>query len=475
MARMQEQALNAVVAEALAHHRRGEAQAAEACYREALSLAPQHALIKHNLAVLMASQGQIEAALVSFDEVIAAEPGYAAAHYNRAVALKAAGRSHEAILGFAQACRLEAGHYDAHRALGFLRLAAGERGRALDHFARTYELRRGEDRSGVAAKSLEFATRGKLQHDCEQFRFLSARLRNGERFEALARAYAEVAKDFPEEVTRLSDGQLQLLGGDYNTALHIRSTPEIAPRAVGARTDGESIAAKLADPHGGVGVCDDLLMPAALQALRRHLLESTIWHDFSHIGRFVASYLEDGLACPLLLQIADELRSVFPALLKDHPLTQAWAFKALESGAVIEAHADDAAVTVNLWLTPTVANLDPAKGGLTVCPVSPPAGWELSGYDHDRERAVIFLKQHRSELIKVTYRENRAVVFRSKLLHLSDSPRFDIGYENQRVNLTFLFGRPNAALGRIGPGFEMALAKHDLPTIPKLTQRPASL
>ena len=43
--------------------------------------------------------------------------------------------------------------------------------------------------------------------------------------------------------------------------------------------------------------------------MQRFLLESTIWHDFSHIDGFVASYLEDGLACPLLLQIADELRA----------------------------------------------------------------------------------------------------------------------------------------------------------------------
>ena len=53
---------------------------------------------------------------------------------------------------------------------------------------------------------------------------------------------------------------------------------------------------------------DNLLTPPALLALRRYLLESTIWHDFGYIDRFVASYLEDGLACPLLLQIADELR-----------------------------------------------------------------------------------------------------------------------------------------------------------------------
>ena len=60
---------------------------------------------------------------------------------------------------FERVCAIEPGHYDAHRALGFLWLAEGDRGRALDHFARTYELRRGEDRTGIAAKCLTEATR----------------------------------------------------------------------------------------------------------------------------------------------------------------------------------------------------------------------------------------------------------------------------------------------------------------------------
>jgi len=89
---------------------------------------------------------------------------------------------------------IEPEHYDSHRALGFLWLAEGERGRALDHFARTYELRRGDDRTGIARKSLSAATRSKLLHDAAQFRFLSGRCRDGRRFEALARAYTEVAK-----------------------------------------------------------------------------------------------------------------------------------------------------------------------------------------------------------------------------------------------------------------------------------------
>jgi hypothetical protein len=41
----------------------------------------------------------------------------------------------------------------------------------------------------------------------------------------------------------------------------------------------------------------------------------------------------------------------------------------------------------------------------------------------------------------VPYRENRAVLFESRLFHRSDAPHFAPGYENRRINVTLLFGR----------------------------------
>jgi len=235
-----------LVADALAHHKGGRLDQAEAAYREALRLSPGHAAITHNLGVLAAAKGQHRAAIGHFDDAIAAEPQYAVAHYNRAVALQALGQSRDAIQGFARVCALEPGHYDAHRALGFLWHAAGDRGRSLDHFARTYELRRGEDRSGIATRSLSETTRGKLLHDAAQFRYLSERRRDRQRFEALARNYEEVANSVLEEAAPLSDRQLDALGEDYNTAIHVGSAPEVAGPAVSERPDRKAIMANQA-------------------------------------------------------------------------------------------------------------------------------------------------------------------------------------------------------------------------------------
>jgi Flp pilus assembly protein TadD len=441
MARLEANEVDRLVADAMAHHRAGHLSEAEAAYRAVLGLAPGHAAVTHNLGVIAAAQGKTEAAIAHFDEAIAAEPHYASAHYNRAVALQALGRTREAIQGFGRACAIEPGHYDAHRALGFLWLAKGERGRALDHFARTYELRRGDDRTGMAAKSLNSTTRDKLLHDAEQFRYLAGRRRDGKRFETLARNYAQVADDLPQETVKLSDEQFETLGEDYNTAIAIRGAPELAAGAVSERPDQDAIMRRFLERRPGVAVFDDLLTPHALHALKSYLLESTIWHDFDHIGGFVASYLEDGLACPFILQIADEIRGTFPELLQSRPLVQAWAFKGLASSAAVEAHADDAAISINFWVTPDAANRDPDRGGLAVCRVPSPAAWEVKGYDADKNEIAAFLQEHADDTLIVPYRENRAVLFESRLFHRSDAPDFAPGYENHRINLTMLFGR----------------------------------
>ena len=444
---MTKNAFERAVTDAIAHQRAGRLDAAEAAYREALEISPGHAVAIHNLGVVTAAQGNHLSAVGYFDQALAVEPRYASAHYNRGIALAALGKAREAIQSFSRACAIEPEHYNAHRALGFLWLAEGERGRSLDHFARTYELRRGEDQTGMAAKSLLETTHTKLRHDAEQFRYLAAHRQDSPPFEALARTYEEVTKNIAQQPARLSEQQREMLGDDYNTGIHVASAPELADGAVAERADRDDLVRRFKDEKPGAVYFDDLLTPRALALLRQYLLESTIWHDFRHIGGFVASYLEDGLACPLVLQIADELRKAFPELLGPYPLTQAWAFKAVDADAAVDVHADDAAISVNFWVTPSEANLEPGRGGLAVCRVPPPADWQLEHYDADQRRIVIFLGQNAGNTLTVPYRQNRAVLFESRLFHRSDVPQFVKTYENHRINVTLLYGRhaPRAA------------------------------
>lgn len=434
-----------LAAAAAAHYQAGRLSDAEAAYRAALAADPDNPAVMQNIGVIAAALGRYRDAIELFDEAIALRPRSVAAHYNRALALLSLGERRGAIEGLSRVCALQPEHYDAHRSLGFLWLAEGERGRALDHFARTYELRRGEDRSHLAGQSLTHTTRDKLLHDAEQFRFLAAGKRDGGRFGALARAYEDIARDFSERLEKLSDRQSECLGGDYNSLINLRAAPEVVESAINPRRDVAALVEGFRASGAGAIYVDDLLTPAAYQRLKAFLLESTIWHDFSHIGGFVASYLEDGLACPLILQIADEIRGAFAALLAGHPLTQAWAFKGLKPSSTIDVHADDGAISLNLWITPSAANRNPERGGLVVGLVPPPQDWRMKGYEADQERIVSFLEQNPHGRLRVPYRENRAVLFQSRLFHWSDAPEFAAGYENHRINLTFIYGRDGAA------------------------------
>ena len=157
------------------HQQAGRFEQAEESYRTALGLESNNPGILHNLGALVARRGGAAAALELFDRLLAAEPYYASAHFNRGNALWALSRPDDAIQAFRAVTALEPDHHDAHLALGFLWLAAGDRDRSLDHFARTYDLRRGEDRNGMANRSLRMATRPKLQHDVDLFRHLPPR------------------------------------------------------------------------------------------------------------------------------------------------------------------------------------------------------------------------------------------------------------------------------------------------------------
>ena len=432
--------LQSLITQAAKYQQDGNVVGAETVYRKALELDPDHPGLLQNLGALIALRGDPKAALDLFDRLLATEPYYASAHFNRANALQALGRSQKAIEAFRAVIALEPDHHDAHRALGFLRLAAGERGRSLDHFARTYDLRRGEGRNGIANRSLLEATRLKLQHDANQFRYLPARVREGKHFETLARLYESVAAEITDEVVELSESQLEMLGADYNGPINFLDAPEVFGGAVSNSLDAAEITRKYRETDHGVVWFDGLLTTKALALLQRFLLESTIWHDFSHIGGFVAAYLEDGLACPLVLQIADEFRAALPDLLGPHPLTQAWAFKGLRSAQPIEIHADDAAISLNFWVTPNGANRDPERSGLQVCRAAPPPDWSIVDYNADKGRIRTFLEGHGDSAVTVPYGENRAVLFDSRLFHGSDAPNFATGYENHRVNITMLFG-----------------------------------
>ena len=220
--------------------------------------------------------------------------------------------------------------------------------------------------------------------------------------------------------------------------------PEILGSAINPEIDAAAITRDYFKNSPGMTYFPDLLTADALAALRRFLLESTIWFDFNRTGGYLGTYLSDGLACPLILQIAEELRLTFPDIFRGHLLTQLWAYKYDSRQTGIRVHADFAAVNVNFWITPDSANLNSSNGGLIVYKEKAPLDWSFNLYNSDTEegssRIQNFIAEHDSKKMVVPYAENRAVIFNSSLFHETDVFEFKPGYENRRINVTMLFG-----------------------------------
>jgi hypothetical protein len=127
--------------------------------------------------------------------------------------------------------------------------------------------------------------------------------------------------------------------------------------------------------------------------------------------------------------------------MKGHFLQYLWAYKYDSQYTGINTHADQAAVNVNLWITPDDANLDKSSGGLVVFTAKPPEDWDFAQYNTDTDFVMEqLLKPTGFANCTVPHRQNRAVVFDSALFHHTDEFKFKKGYKNRRINLTLLYG-----------------------------------
>ena len=91
-------------------------------------------------------------------------------------------------------------------------------------------------------------------------------------------------------------------------------------------------------------------------------------------------------------------------------------------------------------MTAQNANADPDRGGLLIHMKLPPPDWRISDYKEDVTAIRAHIGDDKRNRIVVPYRENRAVLFDSRLFHESDAVDFESGYENHRINITMLFG-----------------------------------
>jgi Tfp pilus assembly protein PilF len=404
-------ALEAALQEALAFQRAGRLAEAEVLYRSLLQARPDHPGISNNLGLTLKDQGKLEEAAATFLRVLAVKPDDALAHCNLGNVRYLQRKPDQAAACYRRAIALRPDMALAHRNLGMVLCEVDRLAEGFTSFRRHAELAYGRE---SPAGGNEPVPPHKAQHDREQQDYL-----NGGATAPAGRA------SLPPK-------------------FHIEGGGRVAGHAVNPDASGGEIAARWRESRPQIAVIDNLLTDEALAKLRRFCWGSTIWRKV-YPGGYLGAMPEHGFACPLLAQIADELRSIYPAILGGHPLLWLWGFKYDSRLSGIAVHADFAAVNVNFWITPDEANLDPESGGLVVWDAPAPMDWDFAKYNDDAAAARQFLTQAGARPVTVPYRANRAVIFDSDLFHETDRIAFRDGYLNRRINVTLLYGRRETA------------------------------
>jgi hypothetical protein len=187
-------------------------------------------------------------------------------------------------------------------------------------------------------------------------------------------------------------------------------------------------------------VIDDFLTPDALAQVQKFCLESTVWRHPYKFG-YVGAFPQDGFASISLFAIAEEFLAALGEAFSEYQLAQWWGFAYDTKLPGTDIHGDDAAFSLNLWITPDSANLDPSTGGLVVWDKSAPKDWTFDAYNSGGERVRQFLRDQHAQSHTIPHRANRAVLFEGHLFHQTDAFRFAPGFANRRRSLTFLFRR----------------------------------
>jgi hypothetical protein len=189
-----------------------------------------------------------------------------------------------------------------------------------------------------------------------------------------------------------------------------------------------------------VEVINDFLTWEALEQVRKFCLESTVWRHPYQFG-YVGAFPQDGFASISLFAIAEQLETALGAAFDGYQLAQWWAFEYDARLPGTDIHGDDADFSLNLWITPDSANLDPATGGLIVWDKTAPSDWSFDDYNSGGDRVRQHLRDTNAESTVIPYRENRAVLFKGHLFHRTDDFTFAPGFANRRRSVTFLFRR----------------------------------
>jgi tetratricopeptide (TPR) repeat protein len=408
------------------------------------------AALAHERARDCEQRGDLAGAAIRYQEALSLDPERSATRRQLAVVLVRLGRYEEGLA----LCRAEIqADGDGERWLSDLIVETLQRDLAFagDLAAILAALQRGSEwypgRTGDRPPRRVEAQLSvpKLRHDIEQLRYLRGIGAIDARFDAIIEGYVATLDRLAGLGTNarvaLAPEDERRIGCAYGRIVHLAKAPRLGA-ALSASWDRKAAQRLYRERKPAVVVIDDFLTQKALDRLNRFCLESTVWSANHYADGRLGAFFLAGFNCPLLLQIAEEVRDAFPELIgARHPLRQLWGFKdTCDLPADSSVHADCAALNVNLWITPTTANQDEASGGMLIYDFDAPPSWDFRTHDERIDLISEFLCKRQPPVIRVPYRQNRAIIFNSGLFHATESARFRPDYQGRRMSVTMLYG-----------------------------------
>ena len=443
--------------QAMARQEQGDNLAAETLYRAVLAEEPAHDAASHNLGLLLVQRGADAASVPYFQAALKSQPGVGQYWLSYAGALLATGHPHEAQMvltrgqqrGFGGAAvdsllqqtrtALMPSEVDLCVQRGTAHLSEGRTAEAVATYREAIALAPNYAEAHFRLGSVLSET-GNIAEGFVHYMKRAAIVHGGRPWQHDRREPAHRTKHDREQVAylaeRLGFGALEF---------HLEDGARLPCPAVNPSNASPQLTQQWHDSQPQMVVIDNFLTTAALEKLRLYCAGSTIWRRNYDAG-YIGATPEDGLACPLMAQIAEEIRTTFPQIIGIHAFRYLGAFKydsELSTGTNL--HSDNSAVNVNFYIAPDEANLDRESGGMDIWDISAPPGEEMRRYNGDEVLARDFLKRSGGRLLLVPHRANRAVIFKSDLFHKTSDCRFGEGYLNKRINISLLFGhRPSA-------------------------------
>ena len=439
----------------------GQFEQAVAHCQKAVDLNPGHPEAYNNLGNALRKLGQMNEAMASYRKAIDLKPESAEALSNLGTMLRENGQPEKAIVYYLKAIDINPDYALAHTDLGHVQNELGRYSEAQAAFDKGFQLSHGGpwwnaatyadgDRSGsVDPAEIMFTSVFKLEDSIDRFDYLISKKRIDTSFQRMVESYRTVLAEIQRQenheiVIELTRDQIARLGTSHDRAIYCLAALRIGTGTISKALAFEQIEDNYFSSPVSVTTLDAFLTPEALHGLRKFCLESTMFFDYTG-DYFVEGKLSHGFSCDLLFQIAQEIKQCFPRILGDHHLSNMWVYRYNNQSKGVAAHTDEGAVTFNLWITPDDANLDPDRGGLIVYTKEQPHDWDWEFYNKMKYTRAVeeeiseFLAD--ADALTIPHRENRAMLFHSNLFHKSDQIRFKDGYENRRMNITFLFGR----------------------------------